>query len=442
MVKLSGNDSPGEGTPLMWKVNEALLLASDEREILAAVGLCADHNASLQLFYVDWISQQPLDGFIVPVATLDNGKLSSNRELHNKASIKEFTDVSALMTALAACPDPVWYEENLPVAMGLTAICFFPDGCQSMAAIKLQNLGQVEENANYNLDAVICFVWSEPHSFSNEERYTFAAIAQFASAVVANLRMHKEIVANVTRLQKLDKLKDEFLYSMSHELRTPLGSIITLSEAILAGADGEIAGNLRADVESIHDSGHHLYRMIADILDFASIEAGNVHLEREATSLVDVANNAVREIMPMIEVQHKQLGIRVMPSPVLRPAWVDRTRSHQVVLNLLSNAVKFADHGVIEISFYLDGEQLVVCVHDEGIGIEADQQAVIFQKFRQVNGSLTRKTGGNGLGLAICKQLVELQGGRIWVESTSGQGSSFYFTMPTLQEQAHETAIY
>src|SRR5438045_4106325 len=146
MVKLSGNDSPDERAPLMWKVNEALLLASDEREILAAVGLCADHNASLQLFYVDWISQQPLDGFIVPVAAWDNGKLSSKRELHKIASIKEHIDVSTLVNALAACPDPVWYEENLPSTMGLTAICFFPDSCQSMAAIKLQNLGQVDAN--------------------------------------------------------------------------------------------------------------------------------------------------------------------------------------------------------------------------------------------------------------------------------------------------------
>src|SRR5258708_36916847 len=272
--------------------------------------------------------------------------------------------------------------------------------------------------------------------------YLFTTVAQFASVVVSKHRMHRQIVANVARLQELDRLKDEFLYLISHELRTPLSSIITLTEGILVGADGELVDNLRSDIEFINDSGQHLFSMISDLLDFAKIEAGSIRLEQKPVQMLEIINQAVREIRPLIDEQAKSFTIKLSAPTNLPMAWVDPTRMRQVALNLLSNAVKFSDQGSIQIQAREERGQLVVCVRDEGIGIEPDQQAIIFEKFRQINGSLTRKAGGARLGLAICKQLIELQGGKIWLESYLGQGSSFYFSVPIFVEKEYETPVH
>ncbi len=201
-------------------------------------------------------------------------------------------------------------------------------------------------------------------------------------------------------------------------------------------------GNLRSDVESIHNSGQYLFSMISDILDFASIESGSIRLDPQPSDIGEIISNAVREIRPMVETQKKHLKIQIdvgIDAPLI---WADRTRTFQVILNLLSNAIKFTDHGVIQIRAYVDSAYLVICVSDEGIGIAPEQQLVIFEKFRQVNGALTRQVGGTGLGLAICKQLIELQGGRIWVTCALGRGSSFCFSLPVLRESAYETPLH
>src|SRR5258706_4335799 len=202
MVNLSGNDSNLNKTAVvMRKINEALLLASDEHEILAAIGLSANDDASLHLLYVDWDTQDPLNGLITKVAGWDSGNQSSSEELNMQRSIKDQLDISNFVRALANSGDPVWIVEDLSSAIGSAAYPYFALDCRGLAAVKLQSLGHSSTDPQHTWNSVICFTWSTPHQFSPEEKYIFAEISQFASVVVSNHRLHKQILANIARLQ-------------------------------------------------------------------------------------------------------------------------------------------------------------------------------------------------------------------------------------------------
>jgi signal transduction histidine kinase len=249
-----------------------------------------------------------------------------------------------------------------------------------------------------------------------------------------------------------DRLKSEFISNMSHELRTPLNGIIGFAELLLMGIDGHLEGKAREDVEQIHECGKHLLNLINGILDFSTIEAGMMNVHREDTDVVAL----VEEIAPVARslatkklITYRQELQRGMPE-----VFIDRMRIKQVIFNLVSNACKFTDRGEVTLRVGLlqdlpevagafrqkfptavvDPEDyFVIGVSDTGIGIAADQLDRIFQKFNQLDGSLPRTYGGTGLGLVISRQLVELHGGWIWVESVAGEGSHFHVVLPRFE---------
>jgi signal transduction histidine kinase len=232
------------------------------------------------------------------------------------------------------------------------------------------------------------------------------------------------------RLRELDRLKDRFLATMSHELRTPLNSVIGLSEVLTNGMVGEMAPRQTKCVEDIHSSGQHLLALINDILDLSKIEAGHMRLEPTPFEVADLLAEAQTAIAPLIEQKHQRLTVR---EPLgLPPLTADRFRIKQVLLNLLSNANKFTPvEGRIVLSCRLSKAGTIrFSVADTGIGIKPEDQKVIFEEFRQVNGSPGQAPAGTGLGLAISKRLVEMHGGRIWVESEGERGATFSFSLP------------
>ncbi len=240
----------------------------------------------------------------------------------------------------------------------------------------------------------------------------------------------KALEAANERLRELDRLKSQFLANMSHELRTPLNSIIGFSEVIYDEVPGPINADQREYIRYIYESGKHLLELINDLLDFSKIEAGRMKLERTTFQVEGLLMEVRSIISQQIEKKDQQLTFDIEED--LPPITADRLRMRQVFFNLLSNANKFSPPGgKIYVNCRRDANGLIhFAVQDDGIGIRDENQDLIFEEFRQVDGSLTREVAGTGLGLAISKRIIELHNGFIWVESKYGHGSTFHISLP------------
>ena len=238
-----------------------------------------------------------------------------------------------------------------------------------------------------------------------------------------------ELRAANEQLKQLDKLKDDFVSTVSHELRTPLTSIRAFSEILHDNPDLEVAERSRFLAIIVRES-ERLTRLINQILDLAKMESGKAEWN---LAEVDVGD-AIEESVGATSQLFREKGIRLdlHPHEKLPSVHVDRDRLIQVMINLLSNAVKFCEPnaGRVDIFVGVEAAGVRVDVRDNGPGISKDDQAVVFDKFRQAGDTLTEKPQGTGLGLPICRQIVNHFGGRIWVESERGKGSTFSFTLP------------
>ena len=247
--------------------------------------------------------------------------------------------------------------------------------------------------------------------------------------LLAELQEHSQKLEQATdRLRELDRLKSQLIANMSHELRTPLNSIIGFSGVMLKEIDGQLTEPQREDMEAIYTSGKHLLGLITDILDISQLWAGKMDLKLHDVDLREIIADAVTITAPLAGDKSIELVQALDPDlPAIR---ADKTRLRQVLLNLLTNAIKYTEQGHITVSASRDGDYCIVSVADTGIGISPKHMETIFQEFGRVDNSSTRKAGGLGLGLAISRQLIELQGGQIWVESKVGVGSTFHFSLP------------
>lgn len=231
-----------------------------------------------------------------------------------------------------------------------------------------------------------------------------------------------------TVAEKANQMKSQFLATMSHELRTPLNSIINFTRILSSGARGSVNEGQVDYLNRVCASGEHLLGLINDILDLSKIEVGRMELYKEPCQIDELARHVIDTATGLIK--EKPIELRQSITPGIPAVMADRTRIRQVMLNLLSNAAKFTDAGTITLGISRADNQVVVSVTDTGIGIAPEHLDTIFEEFRQVDGESNRRYGGTGLGLAICQRLVELHGGWIWVESTLGGGSTFFFSLP------------
>ncbi len=231
------------------------------------------------------------------------------------------------------------------------------------------------------------------------------------------------------QLQEAARLKSHFLAIMSHELRSPMNAIIGFSQLLLRQHQQSLAKTQENMVERILNSGRHLLTLIDEILDFSKIEVGCLQLQLEELNLAELVRATTEEILPLAE----QNNLALQANLNLQNPYVfnDRVRLRQILINLLSNAIKFTDFGNVQVDVWeLPSNQIAIAVKDTGIGIaEADIQH-IFQEFRQLNQTITRKHGGTGLGLAIVERLVSMMRGKITVESKLDRGSTFRIELP------------
>ncbi|HEY7453765.1 MAG TPA: HAMP domain-containing sensor histidine kinase [Thermoleophilaceae bacterium] len=230
------------------------------------------------------------------------------------------------------------------------------------------------------------------------------------------------------RLERASQAKSEFLANMSHELRTPLNAILGFTEMVLDELYGEVPPELKEPLADIQTNGRHLLRLINDVLDLSKIEAGRMELSVDDYAVEDVVSTVRASLRSLAS--EKGIDFVAEVEEGLPVARGDSKRITQCLLNLVGNALKFTKHGRVTVAVERDGPRLRYRVSDTGIGIPADQIEAVFAEFRQVDATTTRDFGGTGLGLSITKKFVELHGGRIWVESEVGKGSTFYFEVP------------
>jgi signal transduction histidine kinase len=259
---------------------------------------------------------------------------------------------------------------------------------------------------------------------------TFAAQSALA---IQNARLFHEIEKKSCELAEASQHKSQFLANMSHELRTPLNAILGYTELMADGAYGEPSEKMMGVLKRLEANGKHLLGLINDVLDLSKIEAGQLVLELSDYCVRDIAQTVRSTLEPLAA--DKKLGFKLELSPELPPGYGDGRRLTQVLINLVGNAIKFTDAGEVAIKAEANNGSFCVSVRDTGPGISAADQAKLFQEFQQADNAITRKKGGTGLGLAISKRIIEIHGGKIWVESEVGQGSTFGFTLPVRVEQ-------
>jgi signal transduction histidine kinase/DNA-binding response OmpR family regulator len=240
----------------------------------------------------------------------------------------------------------------------------------------------------------------------------------------------------IENLKNADKLKDEFLANTSHELKTPLNAIINLTENIISGNEGKTNLKMDENLKYILTSGKRLNNLINDILDLSRLKNNQLELNLQPVSL----KNILQVVLYSCDKLLINKSIKIIDEiPIETPSVLaDEDRLQQILFNLIGNAIKFTKSGEIRISCFNDtgigayhqtNHKIIVSISDTGIGIPSDKLGDVFNSFEQIDGSIQRQYGGTGLGLTITKKLVELHGGKIWVESSFGEGSTFYFTL-------------
>jgi len=272
----------------------------------------------------------------------------------------------------------------------------------------------------------------EPGEFPRAAVELLETFADQSVLAIQNARLFREIEAKSRELEVASKHKSQFLANMSHELRTPLNAILGYAELMLDSIYGEPSDKMRVVLERLQSNGRHLLGLINDVLDLSKIEAGQLTLSLNDYSLNDLVHGVVSAVEPLAA--EKRLAFTAKVAPNLPAGRGDERRLSQVLLNLVGNAIKFTDKGEVAIRASATNGAFTVSVCDTGPGIPVADQAKIFEEFQQADSSITRKKGGTGLGLSIAKRIIEMHGGRIWVESEPGKGSTFYFTLPVRVE--------
>ncbi|TMG51101.1 MAG: HAMP domain-containing protein [Chloroflexi bacterium] len=309
----------------------------------------------------------------------------------------------------------------------------------AVSAGDLRFVAHVPLSARGRTIGLLSAYFHDQRELTDTQARALRTIARLVSVANENADLVGELRVNNLQLERANRLKSEFLASVSHELRTPMNAIIGYTKLMLDGLDGEMTAQQQTDLFRVAQAADNLLGLINGLLDLAKIEAGKMELNVEEVNINDVTDEALELVRPHAD--EKGLQVRALIPLGLPNVWADRARVRQVLANMLANAVKFTERGTVSVAATAAEGWVTVSVSDTGVGISPEAQAYVFDEFRQADSSTTRRYGGTGLGLAISKRLVTLHGGRIWVDSEVGRGSSFHFTLPIRVRAGGEAAL-
>ena len=262
---------------------------------------------------------------------------------------------------------------------------------------------------------------------------TMGSVATQIALGINRIQAETDLMVAKEQAESATQTKSNFLANMSHELRTPLNAILGYTELILDNIYGDVPEKIQEVLERLAKNGRHLLGLINDVLDISKIEAGQLTLSLDEYSMGELVQTVLTSLDALAT--EKKLEMKFMVPTDLPTAKGDEQRIAQVLLNLLGNAIKFTEEGEIRLEVVVTNESFLVSVSDTGPGLSETDQKKIFEEFRQVDGSSTRGKDGTGLGLSIAKKIVKMHGGRIWVESSLGKGSIFWFALPVRVER-------
>ncbi|HSP93052.1 MAG TPA: ATP-binding protein [Thermoanaerobaculia bacterium] len=267
-----------------------------------------------------------------------------------------------------------------------------------------------------------------PGGFGQEEADAVTSFADAASLLIRNARLYSRLTGTVEELRRASRLKDYFLQNVNHELRTPLTSIVAWTDLLEEQTVDE--ATLRRGLKQARQSSRVLLALIDDLLDLARLDRGTLSLDLSSVSLSDVVSRSIDTVRLMAEGRGVALILAPLPE-TMPPVRADPLRLQQVLWNLLANAIKFTPRrGRVIVRVEREQQRYLVSVEDDGIGIPEKELTHVFERFRQADGSATRRHSGMGIGLTLSRSLVELHGGAIWADSESGHGSRFTFSLP------------
>ena len=359
---------------------------------------------------------EPTEEFVQRVATETGGTLAEVRRTTRFRKGEGVLGRTAITLEPAQVPDitvPGAYESRLRENL-------IASGIRSILAVPM-----VREDR-----LIGCLAVTRNHSgeFAAETIELMRTFATQSALAIQNARLFREIEDKSRQLEVASQHKSEFLANMSHELRTPLNAIIGFSEVLADRMFGDLNEKQEEYLKDIYASGTHLLSLINDILDLSKIEAGRMELELADFDLPQAIDNALMLVRE--RAGRRSITLHTAVDARLGQVRADERKIRQVVLNLLSNAIKFTpEGGRIEVAASPRDEWVEVSVSDTGVGIAPEDHEAVFEEFRQV-GTVEKKAEGTGLGLTLCRKFVELHGGKIWVKSELGVGSTFTFTIP------------
>jgi len=300
-----------------------------------------------------------------------------------------------------------------------------------------------------NLYVALAWVWSGYEQARQNEQVARERQAELRRALKAldeaTYRLERAnhmLMLARDQAEEARRLKQQFAQTISHELRTPLNLIVGFTELMVQSPEyygGSLSPVYMRDLSIVYRNARHLQTLVNDVLDLARIEAAQMSLLPEETDPATLVQEAVNTARSLVEAHG--LALRMEIEPDLPPIWMDPTRIRQVLFNLLNNAARFTERGGVTISARRQEEEVVFAVTDTGVGIDPEDIPRLFEEFHQLDGTTRRYHEGAGLGLAISRRFVEMHGGRIWVESRVGKGSTFYFSLPVRQPKSTETSL-
>jgi signal transduction histidine kinase len=277
---------------------------------------------------------------------------------------------------------------------------------------------------------VITFFKKEAHEFTGEEVEFLSTLAGQAAIAICNAQLYEHSARQALELEKASKLQADFSAMIVHDLRSPLSTIMSIAEMINGGMLGDVNDEQKQWLDRLRHNASDLVRLVSDFLDLSKLEAGRVELSRAPTQIPDLLRNTVENFAPLART--KNISLTVHTDETLPAVSADARRLDQVLNNLVSNALKFtAAGGSIRLEARADGAGvLVVKVQDSGVGIAQEEIPKLFQKYRQTASGNLSAQKGTGLGLVICKMIIEAHGGSIWAQSEEGKGATFSFKLP------------